>query len=210
MEKHNKLNLLFVQKELKKRGLSLFSPKEFERTFDVAETAAKQFIFTYTKKNFFSKLRNGLYSIEGQRPNLYLSANKIYRPSYVSLETALSYYGMIPETVYSITSVTPKPTRQFETFGIDFRYTRIKQSAYTGYTTKQDPQSGSTFLIAEPEKALADYLYLVSLGKKTLNDRLSIRNIDRKKTEGYAKTFHRKGLSAVIETTWNLPEPEIL
>jgi hypothetical protein len=89
MKIHKKLNLVSVQRELRERGMLVFTPKEFERVFGVADTAARQFIAYYTKKHFFSKLRNGLYSLEGQRPNLYFAANKLYRPSYVSLETAL-------------------------------------------------------------------------------------------------------------------------
>src|SRR3989344_1639868 len=151
MQIHNKLNPLLVQKELKDKGLMVFTPKELERVFHVSPAAVRQFIHAYTEKKFFSKLRNGLYSLEGERPNLYFAANKIYRPSYVSLETALSYYSIIPETVYSITSVTPKPTRTFDALGIDFSYTRIKQKAFQGYAAQKE--GNATVLFAEPEKA---------------------------------------------------------
>ena len=207
MQNHKKLNLLLVQSELKRVGLIVFTPTEFERVFDVTETAARQFLYTYTQKHFFSKLRNGLYALEGVRPNLYFAANKIYQPSYVSLETALSYYGIIPETVYSITSVTSKPTRQYDALGVDFQYIRIKQAAFEGYTMKRE--GGSTFLMAEPEKALMDYLYLVSLGKKTLNDRLNMKDINLEKARGYARLFGRSGLEAWLDRAQALPEPEI-
>ncbi len=204
---HKKLNLLVVQKELKNRGLVIFTPKEFERVFGAPPTAVRQFIHAYTEKKFFSKLRNGLYALEGERPNLYFAANKIYRPSYVSLETALSYYGIIPEIVYSITSVTPKPTRNFDAFGIDFSYTRIKQKAFQGYTARKE--GNSTVLFAEPEKALADYLYLVSLGKRTLNDRLTMRKLDMKKARHYIGIFDRPGALRALDAALALPVPEI-
>lgn len=207
METHKKLNLLMVQRELKNRGLFVFTPKEFERIFNAPKTAVRQFIHTYTKKQVFTKLRNGLYALEGERPNLYFAANKIYRPSYVSLETALSYYNIIPETVYSITSVTPKPTRAFGAFGIDFSYTRIKQKAFQGYTAKQE--GNTTVFFAEPEKALADYLYFVSLGKKTLNDRLSASAFDLKKLRQYAGLFDRRGLMRLVETAIHMPHSEV-
>ena len=92
-------------------------------------------------------------------------------------------------------------------FGIGFSYTRIKQKAFQGYTTKRE--GDTTTLIAEPEKALADYLYFVSLGKKTLNDRLSIRNLDMKKVREYAKLFDRPSVLRLVETAINMPEPEI-
>jgi predicted transcriptional regulator of viral defense system len=208
MKKHKKLNLLLVQKELKNKGLSVFTPKEFERVFDVPATAARQFIHAYIEKKFFSKLRNGLYAVEGERPNLYFAANKIYRPSYISLETALSYYHIIPETVYSVTSVTPKSTSSFDAFGIDFSYTKIKQAAFTGYTTKKE--GGVTFHIAEPEKALADYLYLVSLGKKKLNDRTDVKQLDKKKTREYTLLFNRPKLRILLDEAWEMEPPPLL
>lgn len=207
MEMHKKLNLVLVQRELRERGMLVFTPKEFERIFGVTDTATRQFIAHYTKKRFFSKLRNGLYSLEGQRPNLYFAANKLYRPSYVSMETALSLYGILPETVYSITSVTSRRTHEFEAFGIAFRYARIKQEAFGGYSSKRE--GDCTVLIADPEKALIDYLYSVSLGKKMLNDRLNIRNIDVEKARAYIPLFGRSNLKAVFEKVLILPEPEI-
>jgi len=196
-----------VQKELKNKGLAVFTPKEFERLFRAPKTAVRQFIHANTQKKFFSKLRNGLYALEEKRPNLYFAANKMYRPSYVSLETALSYYSIIPEVVYSITSVTPKATRAFDAFGIDFSYARIKQHAFQGYIARRE---GTTaVLFAEPEKALADYLYFVSLGKKTLNDRLNVRRLNIEKVREYARLFDRPGIMRTLDAALSLPEPEI-
>jgi predicted transcriptional regulator of viral defense system len=192
-----KLNPIIVQKELKRKNFSVFTPKEFERIFDVTAGAARQFIHTHTEKKFFTKLRNGLYALEEKRLPAYFVANKLYRPSYVSLETALSFYGIIPETVYSITSVTSSPTQNFDTLGMEFTYTRIKQKAFGGYTVKKEDDK--TFFIAEPEKALADYLYLVSIGKKTWNDRFYLKSISRKKLNDYAELFGREKLKELIK-----------
>lgn len=191
-----KLNPIIIQRELKNKGFSVFTPKEFARIFDVSAFAAQKFIHNYTQKKFFTKLRNGLYALEEKRPNLYFAANKIYYPSYVSLETALSYYSIIPEIVYSITSITTKAKREFETFGISFTYTSIKREAYQGYTAKKE--DGKTFFIAEPEKALADYLYLVSLGKKSWNDRFEAKNLSKEKLAYYLDIFGRPKLKTFI------------
>lgn len=192
-----KLNLILVQKTLTEKGFSVFTPREFERLFDVSSSAAKKFIHAYAEKDFFIKLRNGLYTLEGKRPPIFFIANKLYRPSYVSLETALSHYGIIPEVVYSATSVTPKPTREFGVLDKSFTYTRIKQSAFQGYTARKE--SDHTYLIAEPEKALADYLYLVSLGKKSWNDRFYTKGISKEKTHAYGELFGRKNMHELID-----------
>lgn len=181
---------------LRNKGFSLFTPKEFERLFDVSRPATQKFIHTYTEKNFFTKVRNGLYSLTEKRPNLYYTANRIYAPSYVSLETALSYYGIIPESVYGVTSVTTKARREFEALGISFSYTRIKKDAFRGYTTQKE--DGKTFFIAEPEKALADYLYLVSLGKRTWNDRFETKQLSKERLQQYMTLFDRPRLKEYI------------
>lgn len=191
------LNPIKVRRELENKGFSVFTPDEFRRIFCVSVGAARQFIHSYTEKIFFTKLRRGLYSLADKRPPVYFMANKLYRPSYISLETALSYYGIIPETVYSITSVTPKATQNFDAFGMDFSYTRIKQSAFQGYSAKKE--NDHTYFIAEPEKALADYLYLVSIGKKSWNDRFYFKNISKEKIVKYANLFGRKKLIKLIE-----------
>jgi hypothetical protein len=83
-------------------------------------------------------------------------AFRLYSPSYISLEKALSVYGIIPEMVYGITSVTPKTTREFRNKFGDFTYRHIKPTLFFGYREDKERRC----LMAEPEKALLDYLYL--------------------------------------------------
>jgi predicted transcriptional regulator of viral defense system len=86
-------------------------------------------------------------------------ANLIYGPSYISLEYALSYYGLIPERVETVTSVTQGRSRSFSTTVGDFTYRMISSASYsTGIDlVKLDDQT--SFLIATPEKALADKIF---------------------------------------------------
>ncbi|MBU2577770.1 hypothetical protein KKA69_02950, partial [Patescibacteria group bacterium] len=62
---------------------------------------------------------------------------------------------------------------------------------------------GKSFLIANPEKALVDYLYFQSLGKKPANERLVLKNIDKKKLLAYAKFYKRKSLNSLIESLYD-------
>jgi predicted transcriptional regulator of viral defense system len=187
-----KLNRLEVEEKLKSLGLAVFTPKELRGIFGVSENTASAFLSSNVASGLFLKLRNGFYVLKDSHPSHYLIANKLYQPSYVSLEYALSHYGIIPETVYGVTSVTTKATREFETPVGSFSYQRIKQGAFTGYTLRQI--HGEKVLIAEAEKALADYLYFVDLKKVSLNDRLELKNISRKKLAGYVKMFDRDSL----------------
>ena len=84
-----------------------------------------------------------------------VEANLIYGPSYVSLESALSYHGWIPEAVHNCTSVTSGRPRHFDTPHGRFSYVRIKQTPLmAGVLCEQ--ATGGTFLVATPLKALAD------------------------------------------------------
>lgn len=90
---------------------------------------------------------------------LFMLANKIYEPSYVSLESALAYYEIIPETTLGVTSISSRKTRQFESAWGVFSYRSVKPAYMTGYQVIEN-RPGIKFKIASLEKALLDYLYL--------------------------------------------------
>lgn len=195
-----KLNRLEVEERLKSLKLLVFTPSEFKDVFKVSKNTAQTFIKRNLKSGLFLKLRNNFYMLKDSHPSLYLIANRLYQPSYISLEKALSYYGIIPETVYAITSVTAKSTKEFETPGVLFTYQRIKQEAFTGYQAKR--LEGTVVLLAEAEKALADYLYFVDLKKSELNDRLELKDVNKTKLIKYARLFKRPGLLKLIEKVY--------
>ncbi|MFA4889532.1 MAG: hypothetical protein WC628_08190 [Candidatus Omnitrophota bacterium] len=186
-----KLKPIYVQQFLQAKGVRLFSPVDFQRLFGVSLRAAQEFIKDHHVDLFF-KIRNGLYALRTDPPAEEAIANRLYAPSYISFEYALSRYGIIPESVYAITSVTTRITREFIVNNKSFTYSRIKKQAYRGYKTEK--MGGVTVLIAEPEKALADYLYFVDLKRKTLNERLTTRKLNKKTVIEYVKLFGRKSL----------------
>lgn len=105
------------------------------------------------------QVRRGLYHLSGSVfPSLVSAetlANLIYGPSYVSLESALSYHGWIPEAVRNCTSVTSGRPRHFDTPHGRFSYVRIKQTPLMAGVLCEQASAG-TFLVATPLKALAD------------------------------------------------------
>lgn len=90
---------------------------------------------------------------------LWFTANRIYQPSYLSLETALSYHGLIPEGVYTLTSISSRKTQEFHTPLGTFRYHRLLPRLYFGYEALR-PVADRPVLMADLEKALLDYCYL--------------------------------------------------
>ncbi|MBI2121988.1 MAG: hypothetical protein HYT98_02595 [Candidatus Sungbacteria bacterium] len=191
-----KLQRIEVEEKLKNLGLTVFTPREFQGIFGVSKKSVSMFILNNVKSGLFVKLRNNFYAIKDSNPDYFFIANKLYQPSYVSLETALSHYKIIPEVVYGTSSITTKAPREFKTPLGNFTYRHIKTEAFTGYRLQEIDRYNALF--AEPEKALADYLYFVDLKKTSLNDRLKLKSINKPKLIEYAKLFKRKSIFKLI------------
>ena len=112
---------------------------------------------------FGEKVRQELYSKE-------VLANLIYGPSAISLEYALSYYGLIPERVEVVTSITNNRNKQFQTPISRFEYSYIAPAKYSFGITQIELSPRKTFLIATKEKALADMLMLKTEVIRSEND----------------------------------------
>jgi len=109
------------------------------------------------------RLRNGLYvfSLKNQKKsiNKFVLANLMFGPSYISLESAFEYYGLIPERVFNVTSVTAKRTKCFDTPMGSFLYRKIPKESFC-LGVKYVSSANGNFTIATKEKAIADKLYL--------------------------------------------------
>lgn len=187
-----KLKSTSVAQALLSRGGVIFSKLDFKRLFSVSESAATFFLARHCQSGLFSRLKNGLYVLSSHFPPEEAIANRLYQPSYLSFEYVLARHGIIPEAVYSVTSATTKPTRQFEVDGKSYEYFTIKEKAYAGY--RPEKINGHVVLVAVPEKAFADTLYFVHLKKRTLNDRWDTSKLSRNKVLRYIKLFQRSSL----------------
>ncbi len=119
----------------------------------------------WKKKGLILELKRGVFILnENDRrlfPSRFFYANQLVWPSYVSLESALGYYGIIPERVADVTSVTSRKTNCFTNVLGRFVYQHVRTEVFFGYHFIRD-SSGMDVLIAEPEKALLDLFYLNS------------------------------------------------
>ena len=108
------------------------------------------------------RLKRGMYvvspDVNKQLLSVELIANHIYGPSYVSMESALRYYGLIPEQVYTTRSMTVNRSRKFENPIGNFEYITVEGKYYPIGITQQTVENKYTFLIASPEKALCDMI----------------------------------------------------
>jgi hypothetical protein len=130
---------------------------------DVDPADVRRQLSRWTASGRLLQLRRGLYALapphQKAKPHPFLIANHIVRPSYVSLQAALSYYGLIPEYVPVVTSVTTSRPGLWNTALGDFEYRHIKAGLLSGYRM-EELGGGQTALVASPEKALLDLLYL--------------------------------------------------
>ena len=187
------------ERQLKKKDIKLLTPLDVQRFLGRSKVAVTFLLHRLKKQGYLESIKRGLYKLtEEQIPDVYL-ANKLYEPSYVSLEFALSYHGIIPENVYEITSITPKATRHFETVGKVFSYRKIKRKAFTGYAIGK--QKGFSFQIADAEKAFVDTLYYRLFdGRKPLS-RFNKDKINKARALRYAQLFENEKLISIITTT---------
>lgn len=193
----NKLNWAIVSEKLQNKKMSLFTPSGFFSLLGVSENTGKNLLSAYTRKGFFIKIKNSFYITKTSKPNDFEISNKIYRPSYISFETALSYHNVLPEIVYSITSATSKASREYVILDKSFIYHRIKEELFFGYNAIKI--NGQTILMADKEKALLDYIYFVALKKKPDNDRLNIKDISVPKIKKYLKKYSNSLLEEKIK-----------
>ena len=190
---------IVVREELKKRNIKIFTPDIFSRTFQISSYKTKYFLERQAKSGFLLRLKQGLYTLKTDLPSEEEIANALYKPSYISFEYALAYYGIIPEMPYTVTSATTKPTRTFTVHDKVFFYHSIKKEAFTGYALIKNQDK--SMLIAEPEKALVDYFYFVMLNKIPKNDRLiiNVNKINKDKVFQYVSLYGNRSSKNVTD-----------
>ncbi|MFH0807441.1 MAG: hypothetical protein V2A57_03400 [Elusimicrobiota bacterium] len=138
-------------------------------------------------------------------------ANRIYSPSYVSFESALSYYELIPESIYGITSASTLKTAHFKTPVGEFSYRSIHPKLYFGFELLK--AEDKIYKLASMEKALLDFLYfrpsireVFDFAGLRLNLKILQRLIDRKKMNVYAQAFLQKSLIKRMRVLWRYIE----
>ncbi len=157
----------------------------------------------WQKNGYIERVGKGVYKfseVKLDELKLFYIANRLYVPSYVSLETAFSYYGLIPEAVNIITSVSSKKTTTFRTKYATFSYRTISKTLMFGY--KIISSDNLNIKIAEPEKAVLDFFYLHAemnsfdhIVELRLNEDVFKEIIDKEKLNNYLTLFDNKSLN---------------
>lgn len=165
----SKQNLLEQLKSLP--HFSKDSLHQLGKQLGLADSTVDTYISRFLKYKEILQLKNGLYTSSDffSKNKIDISysfylANIIRTPSYVSSWSALQFYNLTTEAIYSITSVTPKVTRNYTTKAGSFTYKSIKKELFSNFSLMQGKTTDERptkldFFIASPAKALFDLLY---------------------------------------------------
>lgn len=181
-----------------KMALNLFTFLDIVKLFPSEDTQLiKTQLSRFSQKKLVTKIKRELYCFNPTYIDEFVLANKLYQPSYISLETALNYYGMIPDIPQSLTSIGTTTTKKIDNQFGSFRYVKIKPYLFFGFTSIQssrlsaDSQDAPIYYnLALKEKALLDYLYVRKL--RNITDlRLNLGEINSTIYYKFARVFPR-------------------
>ncbi len=146
-----------------------FGYEEIAKVFGISAGSAKVTASRYVRQGLLVRVRKNLYVVRevwnaADRVTKFTLANLVQSPSYISLMTALDFYGITTQMQRDFfESVAMKRTKELHVDGSVFRYSKVTGSLYFGFRKEKQ------FFIATPEKALLDALYLMSYGRYALD-----------------------------------------
>lgn len=196
MESYSETQIIKI---LKEKDISLFTLVDFGRIFKIQnQNTLYKKVSKLKKQGIVEQIIKGKYLFTLNQPDEFAIANFTYSPSYVSCESALSFYGIITGFPYQITSVSVKKSKKISFKDKEFSYSRLANHLYWGYEKKEN------FLIAEKEKALLDYFYFATKGWRSMDlDELDLSGINKNRLISLAKKFKNKKLLKTVQNLTN-------
>jgi len=171
-------------KKLQSYNKDYFTINDLEKILCAKKNSLKVKLVRLVKRKILLRLRKGIYLLAGRSFDAAKLATQIFQPSYVSFEFALARYSILGQIPYTVTLASPRLCLKTNLANIAVEIRRIKKSLFFGYVL----QGG--VLIATPEKALLDMLYMVSLGKSAFDlSELNLRDISKKKALELSKKY---------------------
>lgn len=177
------MNTLQILRILEDTDKNIFTTQDLRKTLGIrnANTLYKT-VERLIKKNILVRIKKGIYLASTKVANEFEIANALQKPSYISLESALNFYGILIQTPYQIISVTPGRPNEIIFDGKEFFFYHISSKYFWGYR-KMD-----NFLVAEPEKAIIDEVYFKSKGKQIVDfEECDLSSINGKRLKEYAR-----------------------
>ena len=176
----------------------IFTFAELHQVIPESRESVRAQIQVMVKRGDVQPLKRGVYCLAHATVTPYQISNKLVQPSYLSLETALAQYQLIPDVIRSLTAITSKKTQSYQNSMGLFVYRHLPHHQFFGITEEKG------ILLASPEKALLDYLYLNSRQFSVTISCLqearfqNLETLDFALLKTYAKKFNQKKLIALV------------
>ena len=187
------LTAIKILKSLEEKRLKFVTETEFARLFKIEnQNTLNKTLQRLNENGILKRAIKGKYVLASADYDDFELANFIVQPSYVSFESALSLYGILSQFTYTVTSATIKRAKKIF-FTKEFEYTHLDRNLFWGFVKNKN------FLIAIPEKAFLDTLYLSLKGLRKVDlDELDISSLDKKVLEDYLKKMSKPFLTKFI------------
>jgi len=158
-----KMKTLDLIQTLQSLNRDYFTIADLEKITNLSRSSLKVSLSRLVKNKVLIRLKRGIYVLKNSLLNIEKIANQLYYPSYLSFESALSYYGILSQVSYTKTFATNNISKRLILGKTEIEFRRLKSSLFFGYMLKNG------IYIAEPEKALLDQLYMVVNSRATIN-----------------------------------------
>ncbi len=169
------------------------STNDIANLLEISKESAKVTAARYSKRGLLVRLKRDFYIPVNKfekftEKDFFKAANIIQVPSYISLISALSYYNITTQQFQNVyESIAVKRTKNVKVRNLEFIFYRVKKNFYTGFTLDDN------FFIAEPEKALADIVYLTSLAKYSCDfTAINFKRLNKKKIDNYIEFTNQR------------------
>lgn len=184
-----------IHKKLLKYKKQIYNFSDFKKILELKnDNSAYHAVKRLKKDGIISSLTNGKYYLNDNPPNNFQVANNLYFPSYISLESALNYYGILIQVPQTIFSISAKKRKKINWENKEFIYLHISHKYFFDYIKEKD------FLIATPEKALIDTIFFNSIGKWVTDfDELLLANINKKRLLKVKEKIKNKAFLKLFE-----------
>lgn len=177
------------------KKVSLFSINDAKKVFKIEkDNTLYKLLQRLEKKDIIKRIENGKYLFSFIEVSDFEIANFLTSPSYISLESALSFYGILSQFPYTITSITSKKSKRVIYEDKEYEFMHIRSKYLYGFFKKNN------FLIASPEKALIDELYFMARKLRIISlEELDLTNINKKYLKDISKKYDYIPLKRLVD-----------
>ena len=182
-------------KILYQKKVSFFDIEDAKKIFGARkEKTLYELLQRLEKAEIIKRVIKGKYLFLFREVNDFELANFLVNPSYISLESALSFYGILSQFPYTITSITPLKTKKIIYREKEYEFCHLESKYFFGFVKKDK------FLIATPEKALLDELYFIAKKIRKISiDDLDLNLVDKNKFKKLSKKYNFLPLQKLIQ-----------